>query len=578
MDVPMDEKKIKILLIDHDFQPALFGQELVARAKDMGLRWSWECSPNMTQALTRLDQPGIDIVLLHLDLPDTRGLKAIQTLRQYHPSLPVILLSASGEDERMLEMIRSARVQDYLVKGEITVDTMLRTVRSTVERERLKKQLAETSRRLEQLAMMDSATEVLNCRGLQEILSHEIPRAARKQSNLLVLLIDLDDFKRINDSLGHKVGDIVLSEVAKKLRATLRATDYVARIGGDEFMVLLPDTRFAEGMRVAEKVRLAISSTVIELSHKESSKVTASLGLVNVDLFEAEGESPSIDDLIHRSRRELFRSKEGGKNRVSYGVPPDFFSEEKLAGEKLSVQQLLRSGKTFHAVMQPIFRLADMSEWGFEFLSRSSVAGYEMPVDFLRASLETNILTVVDHQCLRVCVSASSSLPGWVRRHVNLFPSTMIGVPVEHLLEIFPPEQLGSYCVEISEQQIIGDPSYLAGPVAALKRAGILIAIDDLGFGHSCLESLILLEPNIVKIDKRCVTGIAGNSARERSLERLLKMATSLGAEVVAEGIESRGDFELLRNIGVPYGQGFFLGEPIVTSAFSFGTHHVKPA
>ncbi len=446
------------------------------------------------------------------------------------------------------------------------------------ECDQLKKKLAETAQRLEKLALMDSATEVLNRRGLQEILAHEIPRAFRKQSNLLVLSIDLDDFQRINDTLGAKVGDIMLMEVAKKLRATLRATDYVARIGGDEFMVLLPDTRFAEGLRVAEKVRMAISSTVIEFSQKESSRITASLGLSSVNLVEAEGVIPSIDELILKTRRELFKSKEGGKNRVSCSPHPDIFIPENTGEEMVSVQQLLRSGKTFHAVMQPIFRLSDMTEWGFEFLSRSLVKGYEMPADFLRASLETNILTVVDHQCLKVCVSAAASLPDGMRRHVNLFPSTMIGVPVAQLLEVFPQDKPGLYCVEISEQQIIGDPSYLVGVVTALKRAGILIALDDLGFGRSCLESLILLEPDIIKIDKRCVTGITGNPAHERSLDRLLKMASSLDAEVIAEGIESRSDFELLRSLGVAYGQGFFLGEPVGASDFSFGNNAVEPA
>ena len=574
----MDEKKIKILLIDHDFQPSLLGQEVVSRANDGGLRWSWEHADSLALGLRRLEHRDIDLAFLDLDLPDSCGLETFQNLRKYHPSLAVILLNPSLQNETASGIMQRGEAQDCLLKSEAAVETIFRMVRSVVECDRLRKKLLETNQRLEKLALMDSATEVLNRRGLQEILAHEIPRASRKQSNLLVLSIDLDDFQRINDSLGAKVGDVVLCEVAKKLRATLRATDYVARIGGDEFMVLLPDTRFAEGVRVAEKVRVAISSTVIELSQNGPSKITASLGLANINLFEAEGISPSIDDLIFRARRELFKSKEGGKNRVSCSQPPEILAEESAVEEIPSIQQLLRSGKTFHALMQPIFRLSDMSEWGFEFLSRSSVKGYEMPGDFLRASLETNILTLVDQHCLKACISASASLPGWVRRHVNLFPSTMIGVPVEQLLEVFPQDKPGIYCVEISEQQIIGDPSYLVSVVTALKRAGILIAIDDLGFGRSCLESLILLEPDIIKIDKRCVTGIAGNPAHERSLERLLKMAASLGAEVVAEGIESRSDFELLRSMGVAYGQGFFLGEPVAAAAFSSGHSFIKPA
>jgi len=135
--------------------------------------------------------------------------------------------------------------------------------------------------------------------------------------------------------------------------------------------------------------------------------------------------------------------------------------------------------------------------------------------------------------------------------------------PAGDLLEAFPSDRLdGAFCVEISEQQIIGDPLNLAEPVNALQQAGILIAFDDVGYGHSCLESLTLLEPNIIKIDKRCITGISTDPSRMRSLKRLLKVAGALGAQVVAEGIESRDDLDLVQCLGVQYGQGFLWAKP----------------
>jgi len=148
--------------------------------------------------------------------------------------------------------------------------------------------------------------------------------------------------------------------------------------------------------------------------------------------------------------------------------------------------------------------------------------------------------------------------------HLNLFPSTMIDVPVKSLLEEFPEDRKkGMYCIEISEQQIIGDPSYLAKPVEELKKAGLLVAIDDVGFGRTCLENLILLEPNIIKIDKRCVKGVARDKSRAHALQRILKVAEVLGTDVVAEGIESEEDLDVLRNLGVRYGQGFLLDRPV---------------
>ena len=357
------------------------------------------------------------------------------------------------------------------------------------------------------------------------------------------------------------MGDIILKDVAGKLKKTLRATDYLARIGSDEFMILLPETRLGEGVRVAEKVRLAVSSTIVEISPKESIPVTASMGLVNIDPVDLGRSEVSINELLSKAHFVLHQSKVSGKNKVSYpGQDPSLEIDVSEFAKKFTGERHLK------AVMQPIFELDSMKESAFEFLSRSALTGFEMPEDFFRASLEAQMLTMVDHECLRTCVMAASSLRGEVRRHVNLFPSTMIGIPTKNLIETFA-EDAGEagYCLEISEQQIIGDPSYLLAPVEALRREGILIAIDDLGFGRSCLESLILLEPDIVKIDKRCVIGISSNKAAVRSLKRLLHMAASLDAEVIAEGIETQEDLDTLKSLGVRYGQGFLLGRPVAS-------------
>jgi EAL domain-containing protein (putative c-di-GMP-specific phosphodiesterase class I) len=147
---------------------------------------------------------------------------------------------------------------------------------------------------------------------------------------------------------------------------------------------------------------------------------------------------------------------------------------------------------------------------------------------------------------------------------VNVFPTTLLAIPVEHLLEIFPrPLAKDTFCLEISEQQIIGDPSYLVPVVRALRAAGILIAIDDVGFGSSCLESLVLLEPDILKIDKRVVIGIDEEPQRVEHLRRYIAIARSLGCTLVAEGIETAAELTIVRSLGIEYGQGYFWGKPV---------------
>jgi len=135
--------------------------------------------------------------------------------------------------------------------------------------------------------------------------------------------------------------------------------------------------------------------------------------------------------------------------------------------------------------------------------------------------------------------------------------------PIERLMTLFPANKTdGNYVIEISEQQFIGDPAYLRDHVQALKERGLLVAVDDVGFGRSSLESLIILEPDIVKIDRKYVSGISEEPAKARLLKRLVKVVNSLGAELVAEGIECREELDLLVEMGVPFGQGWLWGKP----------------
>ena len=138
-----------------------------------------------------------------------------------------------------------------------------------------------------------------------------------------------------------------------------------------------------------------------------------------------------------------------------------------------------------------------------------------------------------------------------------------MNIPVQQLLnELQGNGRTGATCIEISEQQVLGDPSHLAEALRVFQQADVLVAIDDIGFGRSSLESLILLQPQIVKIDEGYVNGISRDESRTRLFQRLLKVVEGLGAEAVAEGIESSDDLEVLKALGVKYGQGYLLGKP----------------
>jgi len=515
------------------------------------------------QACNAVDSGAVDLVLLDLGLPDADGLEALRRLQHCITEIPIIILTSRSDEDLALAALK-AGAEDYLVKTFIDQRTLVRTIRYARERHAVVRDLASVTRELqfansalEKLTLLDPLTELLNRRGLQQALSREIRRLERDNTHVLVLLIDIDDFKVVNDSLGHAVGDIALREIAGRLRKCVRTEDFVCRIGGDEFLILLPDAEPAEGVRIAERARVSIATRMIQHSTGVL-RLTASVAAMIL-----RSDTPSIDELLTRAHQLLRRGKNEGKNRVVYEQGQFDDTDKRLAAES-DLCTNLAHGKYLRTVKQAIYRLSDESPVAYEFLSRYSNGVSEMPDNFFRMCAERNVLTLVDHQCLRAAVQSAASMKEPGRVHINLFPSTLIAVPTEHLLATFPhPIPPDTFCVEISEQQIIGDPSYLLEPVNNLKKAGVVIAIDDVGFGNSCLESLVLLEPDIIKIDKGCIIGLQQqNRARIDSLKRYIDLGRTLHTKVVAEGVESQRELAILRELDVEYAQGFLWGQP----------------
>ncbi|HEY9683361.1 MAG TPA: EAL domain-containing protein [Oculatellaceae cyanobacterium] len=415
----------------------------------------------------------------------------------------------------------------------------------------LEEELTSSRKEIERLANVDYLTDVLNVKGFEQMLLVEQNRILRAGGQLVAVLCNCDNFKQIAANLGHNLSDTVLREMAQRISSTLRPSDHVARLSGDEFLVLLTDTQLAYAMRVAERIRRAISDSALKNTPKPM-HITASIGVAALPQTVR-----TVDEILGLTRTALRRSKMSGKNRVSLSRDAGNDSDD----ANRDIVDLLNDGSHFRVVYQPIIDLATEKVAGYEIFSRGPDGAFESPNDFFRVCIEHDILTNVDLQCLRQCVEAASHIQKSMRFHINVFPSTIVDTSIDAILSLFPEDREGkTYCIEISEPQLTGDPSYLRDQINALREAGILVAIDDVGFGRSSLDSLIILEPDIVKVDRKYVTGIAQEPAKKRLLKRVVNVAKSLGAEIVAEGIESEVDLPVLREIGINYGQGYFWG------------------
>jgi len=418
-------------------------------------------------------------------------------------------------------------------------------------------ELRELTQNLERQANHDPLTGLLNRRGLEKFLFVELERNRREGQRIGAILIDCDNFKRVNDTMGHAVGDVVLQSIANRVRTALRPSDSLGRIGGDEFMVLLPNTRLAEAVQLAERLRLVVADAPLQ-TKDQLVGITASLGVTLVP-----EDSLSIEEIVSHTQHALSRSKKAGKNRVSLR---EGNADPMTTDDGQDVQRTIESltnPDSFRTVVQPIFDLVNDRVIAYELLTRGPDGPFEMPDDFFRISVENNILTSVDLLCAKKSIDWVSNNANGVDYHVNLFPSTLLETPVDRMEQLFGV--LGDpsrFCVEISEQQFVGDPNYLMQRTRRLREIGVRVALDDVGFGRSSLESLILLEPDIIKIDRSFVSGAHTDSGRQRSLQRLVQLSRNLDTTLVAEGIEEHKDIEVLVDMGVRMGQGFLWGRP----------------
>jgi diguanylate cyclase (GGDEF)-like protein len=531
-----------------------------------------ETFANLADLMRFLRRITPDLILLDVDLPGLQDPTEIRSVSERAPHVPIVGL-LGGDDTGGVERALAGGAHDFLVRGFPDRELLLRTVRYASRQRRLRLGWQEARRELEILSYEDPLTKLLNRRGIERSLTREVCRCQRSGSLLLMLLVDLDNFRRINESLGRGVGDMALIRAGCRIRETVRQSDEVGRAGDDQYVVLLPEIRAAEGLIIAERIRLAIAQDVIKVGGKMV-RLTASVGMTAVP-----PETLSLSEALAKAHVALHRCKTLGKNRVACAIN---HGDSHLARPVVISRDMVRAllyDDVFHVASQPIVEIEDGRRISRELLIRGPQGPLHGPDELFRFSLEQDILTPIDLRCLKECVAAArlDGIDG--SNHVNIMPSTLLETPTEGLIDLLATHSRPDhYCLEISEQQLLGDPSCLAPAVQSLQKRGVQVAIDDVGFGHSCLESLVVLRPEIMKIDKRMIIGVSQDSGMRRRLQRLLQVARVLETEVIAEGIETAEDLAVLRDLGVRLGQGYYFGRPEICKVASVKAATVGPA
>ena len=395
------------------------------------------------------------------------------------------------------------------------------------------------------LAETDALTGLVNHRGFHDTLVADISRSRDLERTLALVMIDLDDFQGINDLHGHAYGDAVLREVARALRGAIRVNDTTARVGGEEFALILPGADAATALAVAERAREQIASIPVR-----GTRLAASAGIAS---FPRHAEEPGL--LVQLAECAMRWAKESGRDRVRRFDPdhsPATWSERQRA----EMGALLERDPVVPR-FQPIACLTDGSVIGYEALARILGSSRRAPDVWLAQAHGCGLGAEFEAAAIRAARSPSGR-PAGTFLAVNVSPSALLTKVVRDSLA----GDLENIVVEITEHEFVADDQLLRSALADLRLRGARIAIDDAGAGHAGLKQLMRIRPDIVKLDKALIRNIQTDPARMALVESFVRFARDVGATVCAEGIESLDELAVLADLDVQWGQGFALGRP----------------
>ena len=465
------------------------------------------------------------------------------------------------------ELIRFGAVQHFEARLVATGDTeVLGLVRDISERKR-------TEEQIRRLAYCDSLTGIPNRQAFLETLERELHRSKVGNKKFAVLFMDLDAFKRINDTLGHNVGDHLLKIVSERLRETIRPSDLVsrgdqshnlARLGGDEFTILIPDLeRVENALNVAHRVKDAMRRPFLIDGHEIF--VTASIG---ISLFPEDGDD--CDSLLKYADTAMYHAKNCGKNNAklySSSLTMQIMSHVKL---EVGLRKALKN-EELYLLYQPQIDVRSSEIVGVEALVRwrHPERGIISPTEFIPLAEETGLIVPIGEWVLRTaCIQARQ----WqkvtqrsLRMAVNLSAKqfkdeNLTQIVVSALSDTGLDPRLLE--LELTEGTLMDDARATMATLEQLRAIGVFLSIDDFGTGYSSMNYLKRFDVRALKIDKSFICGLPQDSENAAITRAIIAMAHGLKMIVVAEGVETDEQLVMLEEYGCDLVQGFYLGHP----------------
>jgi diguanylate cyclase (GGDEF)-like protein len=557
-----EEAATRVLLVEDNPGDARLVEILLSETDSFG---SFEITPagRLDEALELLDGSAFEVVLLDLSLPDSSGLKTVNRVRTAAEQLPIVVLSGRDDEETALRALQSG-AEDYLVKGRGDGELMARAIRYAIERKKAEENLAY-------LKQYDPLTGLANRTLFQDRLQQALARADRDGEMVALILLDLDHFKAVNDFLGHAGGDELLKEVAARIEGLVRKSDTVARLGADEFAIILEDMSDAQDVApVAQDILDTLSESFVLDGHEIP--VTASIGIAVRPPSEREGLLKDADAAVRRV-------KERGRNAY------EFYTEQMniRAFERLTLRNMLRRAlreEEFLLHYEPQVDLATGAIVGAEALLRwqHPDLGLVPPARFIPLLEDTGDIEAVGRWVMQTACRQNKDWQNSgiapLRVAVNLSARQFSrGGLMSTVADILEESGLapGYLELEITESLLMEDIDASSQILNELKNVvgGLRISIDDFGTGYSSLSYLKSFPIDLLKIDRSFVQNVPGDPDDAAITTAIIRLAHSLRLGVIAEGVETEEQATFLRERGCDEAQGYYFSRPLPADEFA---------
>lgn len=512
--------------------------------------------PTISDAKTAIDGSEFDIALVDLSLPDSFGLGTIKELQRHNDSLPIVVLSGDDDEHTVLSAARLG-VEDYIAKGDFIGAPFIRTLRYAIERKKGEK-------RLRDLADYDQLTRLSNRQRFNRQLLKAIGHAERSGELMALLFIDLNEFKEVNDTLGHHAGDELLSQVAMRFRNCVRSGDLVGRIGGDEFAILAEAICSPyDAEIVAGKIVEALQMPFVLGGH--SVTIGASIG---ISLFPHD--ASDAEELLTRSDIAMYQAKRNGSANI-------MFYSAKLNESADARNRLLQelTGALAHEELEVYYQpkaCAQSHELvGLEALVRwhHPTQGTLEPTEFIPFAEENGMVSAIDEW---VMTRVAQDLVAWQEQELDVVP-VAINVSASHVLrsdllisvqELIKATGVDPRFIEfdLTESVLRAEYMEVRDALQRLQEMGISIWLNDFGTGYSAMSYL-----NDFPLDGICIARSFVNTLGDRKTDAIVRsivtLAHNLHLKVAGIGVETKAQLKALKLLGCDAVQGNYYGEPM---------------